>query len=145
MVSYAANRPFDEDLWWHPAWDFQCAPPYWCLPAPRAGFSGRLLSQDEDFFWRAARAYPGCTYQPCRLRHEGADAHRRTVEFRLAPHSPAKCPSEPLSNPVLEGIWPDYGSERAITMVMSSCCSPALNWWTAPTTAWSSEPTGRWQ
>src|SRR6266705_5682284 len=36
----------------------------------------------------------------------------------------------------------NYGSDRAITMVMSSCCSPALNCWTA-STAWSSGPTGR--
>ena len=36
-------------------------------------------------------------------------------------------------------------TDRAITSVMSSCCSPPVNCWTAVTTACSRDWTGRWQ
>src|SRR5215472_12288771 len=53
----------------------------------------------------------------------------------------------PLSTQSLtsdETLW-SYAIDRAITNVMSSCCSPAVNCRTAPTITWRSEPTGRWQ
>ena len=38
----------------------------------------------------------------------------------------------------------NYARDRAITSVMSSCCSlPPLNCWTAPTTAWRMATAGR--
>ena len=40
------------------------------------------------------------------------------------------------------GAESNYPRQRAITRVMSSCCSP-LNCWTTPTTVWRRDLTGR--
>ena len=64
--------------------------------------------------------------------------------------SPKTVPSLSISPPnrnrqLKQGVKWGYASDRAITKVMSSCCSPPVNCCTAPTIAWRSGPTGSWQ
>lgn len=98
------------------------------------------------FLQTAVSDAPLRTCPPLTLTCGGASDTALT--FRMADYSGVTALSHRRPPVRVLRVWAttriNYARDRAITNVMSSCCSlPPLNCWTAPTTAWRRGTAGR--